>query len=509
MKKILILFSASLVLLSEGCKKGFLDVNGDPNKPTTSAIGPGLILPNALNSTVSRMDPGPTSTSGWMAYWAISGSYAVSASDFTTYKETPSFGNGFWINYYDNLEDYQTVQDDSRSTSFFRGIAKIMKAVDFQYLVDAFNNVPYTDALKATAAQKPKYDRGDSIYGKNLRDITAGMALIKADAGTPPDASSDIMFSGDKTLWLKFANSIKLRMLIRMSEMTSKPPYFNAELATVAADPNGFLTTDALVQPGYQNSPGKANPFWQIYFDINGNEVSSFGDYFRANQFSIDFLKNNNDPRLTRIYSTATGVPGSYKGSNLGKIGGLPGNQLSRFGPGILTGALGTIPVATAGASAPAVMMTAAESYFLQSEAALRGWIPGNAQTLYESGVSASFDYLGASDASTYYTQAGNANTTWAAASGFAGQLNLIIRQKWVAANSINSFETWSDWRRFEYEHPAGPLGDLPLSTSPNIDVPKIPYRFLYPTVEIATNNENVLLQGPINHQTSKIFWMR
>ena len=509
MKRILIILAIPLILINQSCKKGFLDVNTDPNRATTGAIGPELILPNALNVTVGIMDPGPVSASGWMGYWAISGSYAVSGSDFTTYKETPAFGNTFWVNLYDNLEDYNTVEIDSRSSKFLQGIAKIMKAVDFQYLVDAFNNVPYSDALKATAVQKPKYDDGATIYGENFKQITAGMALIVADAGTPPGASTDIMFSGSKSLWLKFANTIKLRMLIRLSEMVTKPAYFNTELATVVADANGFLTTDALVQPGYCNSAGKQNPFWGRYYDVNGNEVSSFGDFYRAHQYSIDFLVNNADPRLSKIYAPATGT-GLYTGSVLGKIGGLPGSSLSRFGPGVLKGAGGTIPVSTSGATAPAVMLSAAESYFLQAEAALRTWLPAaNAQTYYQNGVQASFTYLGAGSSTTYVSQVNNKNTNWAATTTFDEKLNLIIRQKWVANNSINSFETWSDWRRFEYLHPGGPLGDMPLSISPNIDVPKIPYRYLYPTIEVSTNNDNVVAQGTINHQTSKIFWMR
>jgi hypothetical protein len=517
MKRVLIIFSLTSLVAIWGCKKNFLDVNVDPNRPTSGAIGPQAVLPNALNVTAGRngyliMDPGPTFTSGWMGYWAISGSYAVSGSDFTTYKMTTDFGGTIWQGMYDNIEDYQSVINDSRSTDFLKGIAMIMKAVNFQYLVDMFNNVPYSDALKATEVQFPKYDDAASIYGDNFKQINAAMALIKADQSPVPGASVDIMFAGDKNKWMQFANTVKLRMLIRMSEMATKPAFFQAELNTVKADPAGFLTTDALVQPGYSNATAKGNPFWQRYFDVNGNEVSSFGDYYRANQYSIDFLVNNNDQRLPRIYAPATSS-NSFTGSVLGKTGGLPGNQLSRFGPGILVGANNKIPVPTGGAAAPAVMLLSAESYFLQAEAALRGWINGTPSALYQNGVTASFAYLGvpnaADSATKYYSQAGNKNTTWAATAGLDEQLNLIIRQKWVALNSINSFEAWSDWRRFEYLHPAGPLGDIPLSISPNIDVAKIPYRLLYPTIEINTNKENVLAQGTINHQTSKIFWMR
>ncbi len=72
-----------------------------------------------------------------------------------------------------------------------------------------------------------------------------------------------------KTSWVKFANTLRLRMLLRMSELTIKPGFFQPNLdLTKAAEPAGFLTTDALVQPGYTNSTGKGNPFWQRFYDL-------------------------------------------------------------------------------------------------------------------------------------------------------------------------------------------------------------------------------------------------
>ena len=90
----------------------------------------------------------------------------------------------------------------------------------------------------------------------------------------------------------------------------------------------------------------------------------------------------------------------------------------------------------------------------------------------------------------------------------------IILRQKWAALNSINSFEAYTDYRRFDYLHTgtapyAGPLGDTPLSLSPFIDIPKIPIRYKYPTSEFSKNPDNVSAQGSIDHQVSKIWWMR
>jgi hypothetical protein len=149
--------------------------------------------------------------------------------------------------------------------------------------------------------------------------------------------------------------------------------------------------------------------------------------------------------------------------------------------------------------------MLAAESYFLQAEAVLRGWITVSgetAQSLYEKGVTASFKYLGltAAQAAAYYSQAGNKNTTWAATSGFQEQLALIIRQKWIAETWINELVPYNDYRRLHL--PA----DVPLSTSP-YSTGILPARLMYPQREISVNGENVSAQGNITPGT-KVWWM-
>ena len=108
MKKLMILFSGIIMLAGIGCKKGFLDVNTNPNTATNTT--PELVLPSALNVTAARQITGYTFISGWMGYWAISGSYALNTNDFTTYKQTTDFGDPLWRNIYDNLEDYKYIE---------------------------------------------------------------------------------------------------------------------------------------------------------------------------------------------------------------------------------------------------------------------------------------------------------------------------------------------------------------------------------------------------------------
>jgi hypothetical protein len=216
-------------------------------------------------------------------------------------------------------------------------------------------------------------------------------------------------------------------------------------------------------------------------------------DFWRANQYGINFYKNNNDPRLTQVYGASS--TGKYQGNSIGQISGLVGSDASVFGPGVLK-------AATQGA----LIMPASESFFLQAEAALRGWLPGTAQTLYETGVTESFRYLAVpnytSAAASYVSQVNNKNTTWAATSGNSEQLALIIRQKWASENTIMPLEAYADYRRLHLPP------DIPLSISPYVDVLSIPFRFLYPATEYQTNADNVGAQGTINHHTTKIFWM-
>jgi hypothetical protein len=146
--------------------------------------------------------------------------------------------------------------------------------------------------------------------------------------------------------------------------------------------------------------------------------------------------------------------------------------------------------------------MLAAESYFLQAEAALRGWIPGVAQTLYQKGVEASFKFLGLTTAQavTYYSQPSDKEVNWAATTTFQERLALIIRQKWAALTLINELEPYNDYRRLKL--PA----DVPLSLSP-FSTGKLPTRLLYPQREYEVNPESVGAQGTVT-PTDKVWWM-
>ena len=154
-------------------------------------------------------------------------------------------------------------------------------------------------------------------------------------------------------------------------------------------------------------------------------------------------------------------------------------------------------------ASQSTIILSAAESNFLQAEAIVYGFLTGDPKAAYEAGVQASFTYLGAGDA-TAYLSSGDPNTDWSTAAGNpTAEIALIIRQKWVAENGIAPLEAYNDYRRLHL--PA----DIPLSTSPYVTPAGsgVPVRTLYPVSEYTTNAANVNAQGTINYFTSKVFW--
>ncbi len=524
-KKITSIILAAILIGLASCSKDYLNINNNPNSATNTT--PELVLPAALATTASTQV-----VSGimpfiqcWMGYWASSGSYAVNNTDPASYYESTGFGDGTWQGYYHNLNDYNYIEQTAKAENkpFYEGAAKIMKAYLFQQLVDMFNNVPYTQAFQGTNIIQPKYDSAAFVYGAIESQIDSAVALMSLTSaqgeGSP---SSDIMFGGVNASWIAFANTLQMRILMRQTQAPGGPINLSGELANIAANGQGFLTSDAGVNPGsntpgYSNNPGQQNPVWGFFVTTTGQQTTGGNaDYYRANEYAISWLQTNDDTvRLKFLYSPGgTGfLPGitlantlngsyvsaDYVGNVLGAGGAnLGGNGASSVGPGILQSV-----------SQPAYLMTAAESYFLQAEAAYRGWSGfSDASDLCNAGVLADFNFLGdpnaANDAANYTSQE-NVMTNYSYCTTPAQQLACIIRQKWVAMDEVTPFEAWSDWRRL---HLPADISTAALSVSPDIDnPPTIPIRILYPVSEYNTNTTNVDAEGTINGHTTPVFW--
>lgn len=485
---------AGLLLVAAGCKSDYLDVNSNPNQVTSAT--PQLVLPDALASTGAYLTGSGSSfyfLNLWMGYWNWSGNYSIATSD-KNYQFTQGFNNGIWSNAYLNLKNYNYIDTQAATLGqpLLQGMAKIMKALHFQILVDTYGDVPYTNALQGTTAILPAYDKAQDIYNDLFKQIDAGIALLNKGDGTLNPGVNDIMFQGDISKWLRFANTLKLRMLLRQSEKADRASFIQTQLATIKASGYGFLGTgeNASVNPGYANSQNQQNPLYGAFYAINGNPTT-LNNQYKGNLYAITFYKQTNDARLAAFYRPVAGSTTNFNGTYFGTTDPLVNSQVSDIGPGILKSVDQSAPI-----------LQSHESLFMQAEAAQRGWITGTPKTLYQSAITESFRNVGrtAAEATTYYSQSGVNNVNWDASNN---KLEAIITQKWASENGTAPFEAWSDYRRL------GLPAAIPISIDPSTTVKQIPVRLLYPTSEYSTNAANVGAQGTISQFTSKIFWVQ
>jgi hypothetical protein len=373
----------------------------------------------------------------------------------------------------------------------------IMKAYIMHNLVDLWGNVPYTEAFKTEEGiLKPKYDDQKVIYEDLILKLDAAIKLIQglpADATEIP-ASSDIVFGGNMAKWARFANTIKLRMLVHQSGMAGRDAYIKTAIATTASV--GYLGAgeSALSNPGYLNSDGKMNPFYATFYKADGSTVSDGITYYNAGKDAVKFLADNADPRLGRFFNPYSGS--NFAGNILGITEPAPLTAANTSKLGYVSGSKGYM-IGTFDKSAP--LLTDFESLFVQAEAAERGYITSSAKTLYNSAISQSFIYMGltSADAASFLSSE-KSNINYDVA---PNKINLILLQKWASLNGIAPVEIWTDYRR------SGIPNFLTFTQDPNKANATPPVRLLYPQREISVNNDNVVAVGTIDAFKSKIFW--
>jgi hypothetical protein len=522
MKKLLYInLIFATLLFSTGCKKGFLtDLAVNPNQPSQAPAS--LILPPILTGYASNVYFSITRIGLWMGYYSISGSYSVDNNTLTYYVSAASPSN--WDNLYSILKNAAYIEQQAAADpngAYSEAAAKIMKAWGFQIIVDEYGTAPYSEAFKGSENFFPKYDDGKAIYDSSIAQLDNAINLITNAPSTATNlGTNDIMFGGNMDKWAQFANTLKLRFLIRQSNVISASDA-QAEIAKTASV--GYLESDALVNPGYMNTAGKQNPYWGSYgVDPGGSLYSDGFVYARAGGAAVNFFKSRNDPRLFYVYAPDQTQPDPADASQNITIspntsyffetdtnfahyhGVLYGDRIAANAQGV-KGTAGIGHGVMSGFDASVPLMTAAESYFLQAEAAFRGWTDEDAQELYEDGIFASFEYL--------YTAAGdNADDADDAADDYitanAGTVSIqnIITQKWAALAGINSFEAWTEYRRTGY--PSESV--LPLTKFPG-NSRAIPTKLMYPTSEANTNQNNykaAVAQGN-DPQSTKVFWMK
>lgn len=483
------------------CKESFLDINTNPNSLPTAL--PNYVFTNALNTSASNMLPSNEKGSYWAGQWTQSNSYILSTTIFAY-----NFTNGdfnYWDTYYDNLNDYQFVIDnaDANNQKFLKGPAKVMKAMLFQQLVDMYGNVPYSDALKGVKSLAPKFDDQKVVYEALITLLDEAIGDIKANAFSSAFTGSDIVFKGNTTKWAKFANSLKMRILMRQARVTGRDTYIKAEINKIVAEGSGFITGEDVGSGGsgfYLATVGKLNPIYETWGYTAAGAAQALGRFPRMTEFLINSLKAAGDTFRMKRMAYAIGGEGAtagvsskpelsanYIGVPFGVSSGFVATAASPIGPATITkGAF----------DKPYIFLTAAEVQLNLAEAKERYTsgvnLTGTAQSYFEAGLTESYRLLGAGTPSKF---TGVNNYDYAASTN---KLNAIAYQKWVASNNYCGLEAWAEYRKTGY--PVTPQ-------TPQVTDARRPVRFYYPNTELGANADNVKAQGTIDVFATRLFW--
>jgi hypothetical protein len=517
---------AFLVLFLVSSCDDFLNVNENPNAATS--VSTDLILPQAIVSTASL-------TNAYNNYGLHFGGYMANAGGFSgfgnllTYDVLPGTYDGLWTaTYLNSLQDFKVIIDASEGIdklAYFNAAAKILSALNYQRLVDTFGDVPYTEALKGNDNLAPEYDDAEAIYQDLVAKLDDAIATIDdAEFPTALNSSTDPLFGGDMDNWIRFANTIKLRLLIRVSGVASLNAFttsaFSALDTYVTNSGIGFLEDDATVNPGYvKNFP---NPLWNSWGYTTTGALSNSSRI--PTRFIFGFyngVKISDEGRGSVIFKNYPSTPVNQLGNEVGNPTVV--TNYSTWYTGVfssassISNALGVLKGPTQGQ----VLMLAAEGHFLQAEAYLKGYLTGDFEASYNDGIRASFTYLYKevngevsatkdvdADVAAYFAEnPTNRLVDITLASGVSQQLEAIITQKYIALNFINCDEGWNEFRRtgFPVTVPLGaPELDIASTKSNSTRTDRMISRVKYPSSEQAYNSANYT---DINQFADLIFW--
>ena len=403
----------------------------------------------------------------------------------------------FSMNAYTQLQSVVNKEDSPEILA----LANIAKVASMHHVTDYYGPVPYS---KVGTSLTPDYDSQESIYRQMLSELDEAIEVLKVFTTTKILSDYDIVYGGDVLRWIKFANSLRLRLAMRVV-------YADENLAKTEAE-KSLTDSFGLIENNSDNATvsGVVHPLYELNVNFNDGDAQMGA--------SMDcYLNGYNDPRKFLIAKPAKDgkLHGVRNGISAGSGSGTPyknaANNVSAPNAGIYT----------------LSWLNAAEVYFLRAEAALRGWnAGGSAKEFYEAGVKASFEEWGASGADNYLANStltpaafedvvGNASAAapssitiaYKDSDTFERNLERIITQKWIALYP-NGSEGWAEYRRTRYPGLVAPVrNDSSGKVDTNLQIRRVPY----PISEQAENAKGLssglsLLGGPDNAGT-KLWW--
>ena len=461
------------------CDNEFDQINTNPNSPVE--VQASLLLRQVIYDYGEEL-----SYEGFVAGNLLAQHFTmVDFNLFDRHNLTQAqLGGNPWPTIYKNLRDNELILKQSQENlaeSVYEGPSLILKAFMTASLTDIYGDVPYSEALKGTEGLvNPAYDEQENIYiSENgiIANLNTAIAAIDSYDGVQV-LQGDILFDGDLEAWKTFAQSLKFKFLLRISNRID-----------VANNLQEIYTSSNLMLENAQNAT----------FDFSDGRPNSFrmqqlrdGDFnlFVMSETMQEILETLGDPRKEVLFRPIGNDSSGQKFEGLlnGPDASSTSISVSDFShPGKIfrenTGLL------------DANFLCAWELHFLIAEAAEKGLIQADAQGHYETGVSLAFEYWH-TDLPEEYLSTGSG----AYGSNGVDKIEQIITQKWIA-NSINGYEGWIEYRRTGFPKLK------PIAASLNEGL--IPIRMPYPTDEAALNQLNYEVATSVNQNSinAAVWW--
>ncbi|MCF8380551.1 MAG: SusD/RagB family nutrient-binding outer membrane lipoprotein [Bacteroidales bacterium] len=473
------------VVIFSSCTKNFEEINTNPNNPSTTD-------PNYIFNYVTKEAAGEygiinTYNVTYIQRWIMQTAAVWGNSTMPPYTLFDQYRiQLIWEYYYSNLllnchilEDL-TSEDPEQINK--HQIARIWKVYCFHKVTDLWGDVPYSDAFKlletySSETIKPEYDSQESIY--------ADFLSILEDATSKIDPSkafftNDMIFNGDLDGWIRFANSLRLRLAVRSGN--------EAVIAEIISENNLISSNEESALFQYI----EAQEWWNPYYEININSKNPTSPELtgtttpKVSELMMLQLGLSNDPRLG-IYAQKIELDNTtYRGVPNLMNANLKENQA--MGMGVSS----TSYIGRYFSENPVLkqaLLSYSEVCFLRAEAAFRNWTSDNAQEWYEKGVRSSMEFYGVDT-----TEIDNFLTNNGA---FENSLEQIMVQKWVSLY-LNGWEAFSDYRRTgfpqlkKYNLVLDGIRILSYEWA-DVDRKTLPGRLPYPDDEIDLNKENYL----------------
>lgn len=451
---------------------------------------------------------------GFVGYFGFPSPSINSAGRYNWNKES-WYGDMFTTNYTRTMNAWRSLKqaiDDENDPRY--ALAQILKVAAMHRVTDTYGPIPY---LSFGVENEVPYDSQKDVYYRFFEELADAVETLApyANAGETLFTEYDCVYRGDLTKWVKFANSLRLRLAMHLAYVDASKAQQEAEAALAA--PLGVMTEATDIAQLQHISPLETyeSPIYIVGVSWKDLRMGATLD---------SYMNGYEDPRLASYFNTTT--DGTYRGIRAGMANTVSKDAYAPEAEGSLTG-LFSVP--NVNSTSNVVWMLASESYFLRAEGALRGWSMGDtAENLYRKGVETSFAENNAGDASSYladdtltpadYTDPvtaaystdarGDITIAWNEADGFEKNLERIITQKYIALYP-NGQEAWTEFRRTGYPKV------FPVCVNESnggcVDTETQIRRLPFPQSEYNTNREQLdkgiaLLGGPDNPGT-ELWW--